>query len=128
MLLLRSRVLTYVPMVVLPIVAAFDAGTIAVMRMAAPDNAAEAGRAGVSAIFDSRDPTPANAQVAFDAAKSVSDMHGETIDPTSFRIHSDGSVTLTVAKSTDTVLLKYVPGLRSLTDTQTTQTVSRSNW
>lgn len=128
MLLLGSRTLTVVPMIVLPILVAFDAGSVALMQLAAPDNAAEAGRAGVTAIFNDNQATPDNAQVAFDAAKEVADTHGETIDPTSFRIHSDGSVSLTTGKSTDTVLFKHLPGLRGLTHTQTTVTVNRSNW
>lgn len=128
MLLLGSRTLTVLPMIVLPIVIAFDGGSVAIMKLAAPDNAAEAGRAGVTAIYNDNQATADNAQVAFDAAKSVSDNYGETIDPTSFRIQSDGSVTLTVSKSTDTVLFKHLPGLRGLTHTTTTETVKRSNW
>lgn len=128
MLLPGSRTLTIAPMVVLPIVVAFDAGSVALMQLAASDNAAGAGRAGVTAIYNDNQATPDNAQAAYDAAKSVTDGHGETIDPTSFRIHSNGSVTLTVGKSTDTALFKHLPGLRGLTSTQNTMTVSRSNW
>lgn len=132
MLLLGSRTLTrtlfLVPAIALPIVVAFDAGSVALMQLAVADNTAEAGRAGVTAIAFERQASPQTAQMAFDAAKSVTDSHGEDIDPASFRVHSDGSVTLTVSKSTRTVLFGRLPGLRDLTKTQHTETVRRSNW
>lgn len=128
LLLGSSRKLLILPAIALPIVVAFDAGSVALMHLAAEDNAAEAGRAGVSAIAFERATNPQTAQVAFDAAKSVADSHHETIDPTSFRVHSNGSVTLTTGKSTKTVLFGRLPGLKNLTDAQTTLTVHRSNW
>ena len=132
MLLLGSgslpRIVTVAPLIVLPIVVAFDAGSVALMQIAAEDNTGEAGRAAVSAIAFDRETTPEVAQLAYDAAKSVADAHGETVDPTTFRIHSDGSVTLTVGKSTDTVLFRHLPGLRNLTDTRTTITARRPTW
>jgi hypothetical protein len=125
--LLRAVLLTGAA--VLPIVVAFDAGSVAVMEMAAKDNADEAGRAAVSSIaLINGGATPAAAQTAYDAAQEVADSYGEKVDPTSFRVHSNGSVTLTVSKSTDTVLFKHLPYLKGLTSTQTTMTVDRSNW
>lgn len=123
-----TRILTVTPLIALPILVAFDSGSIALMQIAAEDNAGEAGRAAVSAIAFERDATPDNAQLAYDAAKSVADTHHETIDPKTFRIHSDGSVTLTTGKSTQTVLFKHIPGLRGLTRTAHTLTTTRSNW
>lgn len=132
MLLLGSRTLLKrmiaVAAIALPIVVAFDAGSVALMHLAASDNAAEAGRAGVSAIAFERQATPQTAQVAFDAAKSVTDSHNEALDEKSFRVHADGSVTLTTTKETKTVLFGRLPGLKELTETQTTLTVNRSNW
>lgn len=128
MLLLGSRALTVAPLIVVPILVAFDAGSVALLHLAASDNAAEAGRAGVSAIAFENQATPHTAQSAFDAATSVAESHGERVDPKTFRVHSNGSVTLTVAKSTSTVVFEHLPILRGLTSTQNTMTVSRSNW
>lgn len=124
----RSRALTVLPMIALPILLAVDAGSITLTKFSVSDDAQEAGRAGVQAILFNAAATPEEAQRAFDAAKSVSDTHREHIEPTSFTITKEGAVTLTVSKHSGTVLFKHIPGLRGLTTTTVTTTVARASW
>jgi hypothetical protein len=127
--LLGSRPLTVLPMIILPIVLAWDGGAVTLMRMSVPDDAQQAGQAAVLAIqYMTGNPTTDEAQSAFNAAKQVTDEHGETLDPTSFTIFQNGSVRLTVTRSISTVLFKYLPGLSDLDKTTTTVTVNRSTY
>jgi hypothetical protein len=97
--------------------------------MSVPDDAQQAGQAAVLAIqYMTGNPTTDEAQSAFNAAKQVTDEHGETLDPTSFTIFQNGSVRLTVTRSISTVLFKYLPGLSDLDKTTTTVTVNRSTY
>jgi hypothetical protein len=116
------------PMIILPIVLCWDAGAVTLMHMSVPDDAQQAGQAAVQAIQYMTYPTPDEAQAAFTAAKGVTDLHGETLDPASFTIYKDGSVTLKVSHSTDTVLFKYLPFLSALDNTSTTVTVQRAGY
>jgi hypothetical protein len=125
---LGTRPLTLLPLIALPILLAWDAGAVTLMRMSVPDDADQAGRAGVMAIQFNNDATPEEAQSAFAAAKQVTDGHDETIDPASFTIYKDGSVTLKVSRSTPTVLFKFLPFFSGLTHTSTTTTVRRAAW
>jgi hypothetical protein len=115
-------------LIALPILLAADAGAVTLMRLSVPDDADEAGRAGVQAIMFNGVATPEEAQLAFTAAKSVSDTHREHIDPTTFLITKDGAVTLTVTKHTGSILFKHLPGLKGLTTTTVTTTVARASW
>jgi hypothetical protein len=127
--LLGSRPLTVLPMIILPIVLAWDGGAVTLMRMSVPDDAQQAGQAAVLAIqYMTGNPTADEAQSAFNSAKQVTDEHGETLDPTSFTIFQNGSVRLTVSRSISTVLFKYLPGLSDLDKTTTTVTVNRSTY
>jgi hypothetical protein len=125
---LRSRVPVTLALIALPIIMAADAGAVALTKLSVADDASEAGRAGVQAILFNGVATPEEAQLAFTAAKSVSDTHHEHIDPTTFLITKDGTVTLTVTKHTGSVLLKHLPGLKGLTTTTVTTTVARASW
>src|SRR5436853_4549751 len=79
---LKSRVpVITLALIALPIVLAVDAGAVTLTKLAVPDDADEAGRAGVQAIMFNGVATPEEAQLAFTAAKSVSDTHHEHIDP-----------------------------------------------
>jgi len=127
--LLGSRPLTMLPAIILPIVLAWDGGSVTLMRMSVPDDAQQAGAAAVLAIqYMTGNPTTDEAQQAFNAAKQVTDEHGEKLDPTSFTIFQDGSVRLTVSRSINTVLFKYLPGLSDLDKTTTTITAQRSHY
>jgi len=116
------------PVIILPIVLAWDAGAVTLMHMSVPDDAQQAGQAAVQTMQYMTTPTPDEAQAAFTAAKQVTDLHGETIDPTSFTIYKNGSVTLKVSRSTDTVLFKYLPFLSGLAKTSSTVTVDRASY
>jgi hypothetical protein len=124
----RPRLPLTLAMIALPILIAVDAGSVTLTKFSVSDDADEAGRAGVQAIMFNEAATPEEAQRAFDAAKSVSDTHHEHIDPASFTITKDGTVTLTVSKHSGTVLFKRIPGLNGLTTTKVTTTVSRASW
>jgi hypothetical protein len=126
--LIGTRPLTMLPMIILPIVLAWDAGAVTLMHMSIPDDAQQAGQAAVQAIQYMTYPTPDEAQSAFKAAESVTDLHGEKIDPAGFTIYKDGSVTLRATRSTDTVLFKYVPFLSGLAKASSTVTVQRVNY
>jgi hypothetical protein len=126
--LLGTRPLMMLPAIILPIVLAWDAGAVALMHMSVPDDAQQAGQAAVQAIQYMTYPTPDEAQAAFNAAKGVTDLHSEKIDPAGFTIYKDGSVTLKVTRSTDTVLFKYLPFLSGLAKTSSTVTVQRSTY
>lgn len=129
MQLLGSRPLTMLPMIILPIVLCWDAGATVLTHMSVPDDAQQAGQAAVLAIqYMTGDPTSEDAQSAFAAAKQVADEHGETIDPTSFTIYKDGSVKLTVSRSTSTVLFEHLPFLSGFDKATTTVIVSRSTY
>jgi hypothetical protein len=123
-----SRILALVPLVALPIVVAADVGSIALVRLSVPDDASEAGRAGVAAIQYQDKATPAIAQAAYDAATTVSDLHGQEIDRETFTIYKDGSVELTVSETAPTVLFKHLPGLRSLAHFEITKKVNRLSY
>jgi hypothetical protein len=115
-------------MIALPILIAVDAGSVTLTKFSVSDDADEAGRAGVQAIMFNAVATPEEAQRAYDASKSVADTHHEHIDPASFTITKDGTVTLTVSRSSGTILFKHLPGLEGLTHTTVTTTVSRGSW
>jgi hypothetical protein len=122
-----GRMFTTLALLVLPITAVADLGSVVVVRMTVPDDAAEAGRAGVQAIgFNvlSNAATPQNAQAAYEAASSVAKLHRQEVDPKTFTVFKDGSVHLTVTRTAPTVLFKRLPGFRALTSTQTTTTVA----
>ena len=123
-----SRVLTLLPLVALPIVTAADVGSIALVHLAVPDDAAEAGRAAMSAIQYQSQPTSNAAQIAFDAAASVADLHQQEIDRRSFTIYKNGSVHLSVSRDAPTVMFKRIPFLRDLTHASATTTIERPTW
>jgi hypothetical protein len=126
---LKTRVpVVTLALIALPIVLAVDAGAVTLTKLAVPDDAAEAGRAGVQAIMFNGVASPEEAQAAFTAAKSVADTHHEHIDPASFTITKDGQVTLTISKHTGTILFKRLPMFKGLTHTTATTTVARASW
>jgi hypothetical protein len=122
-----GRWFTMLAFLALPIAAVADLGSVVVVRMTVPDDAAEAGRAGVQAIsWDLRSSaaTPQNAQTAYEAASNVAKLHRQEVDPQTFTVFKDGSVHLTVTRTAPTVLFKRLPGIRSITSTKTTTTVA----
>lgn len=122
------RLLTVLPLIALPIVLAVDLASVALVHLSVPDNAGEAARAGMSAVQFERSATPQQAQIAFNAASQVADLHGLTLDRDSFTIYADGAVMLTVSKQAPTLLFKHLPGLKDLTISAETVTAGRPTW
>ena len=85
-------------------------------RVGAQDSAEQAGRAAASTWESSK-----HLQTAYDAALAEVAASGDTIDPGSFTAAPDGTVTLTLRREAETLVLHRVPKLRHLT--QLTATV-----
>lgn len=79
---------------------AFDAVSVGVAKMNAQDTANEAAAAGSDSWS-----TDHNRTSAFRAAEDVAAEHGATVDPKSFHVAADGTVTLRLDKDATTVLL-----------------------
>ena len=122
------RLLTALPLIALPVLLAVDLASVALVHLSVPDDAGEAARAGVSAVQFERSATPQQAQLAFNAATQVADLHRMTLDRESFTVYADGAVKLTASKKAPTLLFKHLPRLKDLTTASETVTISRSNW
>lgn len=99
----------------------FDVIAITSARFTAEDHAQEAARAASAAYR-----TPADLQVAYDAALAVVAVHGDTIDAETFTMTPEGAVTLTVRRTAPTLVVEKVGPLRSLTDVQATVSADRA--
>lgn len=122
------RLLTALPLVALPVVIAIDLASVALVQLSVPDDAGEAARAGMAAVQFERSATPQQAQIAFNAASQVADLHRMNLDRESFTVYADGAVTLTASKKAPSLLFKHLPRLKDLTTSTETVTVSRPNW
>jgi hypothetical protein len=122
------RLLSIAPAAAFIVVMAADVGSVALVKMSVPDDAADAARAGVGAIQFTTGATPENAKTAFDAAKQTADLHHLDLDTQTFTIFKDGSVKLTAHKNAPTLLFKRLPWLKDHTSTTSTVTVSRASW
>lgn len=97
----------------------FDLISLGTARFQAEDHAQNAVRA-ASEVYK----TPADVQAAYDAALAAVVEHGDTIDPNSFAVSGDGTVTLTVHRTATTMLVEKIGPLRAWADV--TRTVSAS--
>lgn len=122
------KLIVAIPLIGLPVLLAVDLASIAVVKLSVPDDAAEAARAGVSAIQYERSPTPQTATTAFDAATDVAELHRIDLDEKSFTVFADGAVRLTASRNAPTLLFKRLPWLRDHTQTTVTTTVDKPNW
>lgn len=122
------RLLTALPLVALPVMIAIDLASVALVQLSVPDDAGEAARAGMAAVQFERSATPQQAQIAFNAASQVADLHRMNLDRESFTVYADGAVTLTASKKAPSLLFKHLPRLKDLTTSTETVTVSRPNW
>ena len=86
----------------------FDAVSLVSARFTAEEHAQSAAREAASTF--SRSPAP---QTAYDAALAQVMGSGDTIDPASFAVGQDGSVTLTLQRTAPTLVLERIPPLRS---------------
>jgi hypothetical protein len=85
----------------------FDAVALGVGRLQAEERAQEAARAAVRTWKDTSD-----VQRAYEAALAEVESVEDTIDPSSFAVGSDGSVTLTVRHTSSTLLVEKVAPVR----------------
>lgn len=98
----------------------FDVIALGMGRFTVEDTAQQAGRAAVRAYADTSD-----LQRAYEAALAEADSAQETIAPTSFSIAPDGAVTLTVDRTSPTMVIEKVPQIRSWATSSATTTVRR---
>ena len=84
-------------------VVSFDAVSVGVAKMSAEDNAQEAARAGAESWSNRHDEA-----AAYTAAVRAAAEHDAEIDPTSFAIAEDGTVTVTLTKEATTLLIYRV--------------------
>jgi hypothetical protein len=122
------RFITALPLIAVPLLVAVDLASVALVHISVPDDAGEAARAGVAAIQFERSATPQQAQLAFNAASEVADLHRLTLDRESFTVYADGAVALTASRKAPTLLFKHLPGLKDLTTSTESVTVGRPNW
>ncbi len=93
----------------------FDLISLASTRFQAEDHAQSAARAAAGA-YDG----PATLQTSYEAALAAVVDHGDTIDPQSFSVLADGTVTLTLRRGAPTLLVEKVAPLRGYADVQRT--------
>ena len=95
----------------------FDAISLGSTRFQAEDHAQSAVRAASETYKSSKD-----LQAAYDAAVAEVVEHGDTVDPTSFAVTPDGTVTLTLRALAPTMLVEKVAPLRDWAQVETTVT------
>lgn len=122
------RFVTALPLIALPLVVAVDLASVALVHLSVPDHAGEAARAGMAAVQFERSATPQQAQLAFNAASQVADLHRLNLHREGFTVYADGAVTLTASKKAPTLLFKHLPGLKDLTTSTESVTAARPNW
>lgn len=97
----------------------FDLVSLGATRFQAEDHAQSAARAAAEVYRG-----PSDLQAAYDAAVGEVLEHGDTIDPTTFAVAPDRTVTLTLRRAAPTLLLEKVPPLRPWADVRRTVTGS----
>ena len=100
-------------------VVGFDLASLASTRFQAEDHAQSAARAAARAWTG-----PATLQAAYDAAVAEVVEHGDTIDPQSFSVRPDGTVTLTLLRTAPTLVVEKVPPLKEFTEVRRTVSVT----
>lgn len=97
----------------------FDLISLGTTRFQAEDHAQSAVRAAHASYSSSKD-----LQAAYDAALAEVVEHGDTIDPQTFAIASDGTVTLTLHRTAPTMVVEKIAPLRTWADVQRTVTAT----
>lgn len=97
----------------------FDLVSLGATRFQAEDHAQSAARAAAEAYR-----APSDLQAAYDAAAREALEHGDTIDPTTFSVTPDRTVTLTLRRTAPTLLVEKVAPLRPWADVRRTVTGS----
>ena len=93
----------------------FDLIALGSARFQAEDHAQAAVRAAHDAYRSSPD-----VQAAYDAALAEVVEHGDTIDPQTFTVATDGTVTLTLHRTAPTMLVEKIAPLREWAEVQRT--------
>lgn len=118
----RTRMVLWVVFAVLVLLVVIDGGSISLARMQVGDDAQQAARAGANAIVG-QPVNNATAEVAYGAAvQGLTDSHDSIEQGKAFIVGGDGSVTLTVVRTAPTLLAKYLPPLKGLTQVHATYT------
>ena len=93
----------------------FDAVSLGAARFQAEDHAQAAVRAANDAFRGSQD-----LQAAYDAALAEVAEHGDTIDPQTFTVAPDGTITLTLQRTAPTMLVEKVGPARDWAEVDVT--------
>ena len=99
----------------------FDLVSLGASRLRAEDSAQSAARVAVQAWTG-----PNDLQAAYDAALAEVLPDGHSIDPASFVVAPDGSVTLTLRTTAPTLLIRKIPPLVQYAEVERTVTRRRT--
>ena len=95
----------------------FDLISLTSTRFQAEDHAQSAARTATSTYRSTSD-----LQAAYDAAVAEVAEHGDTVEPTTFTVGTDGAVTLTLTRTASTMLVEKIGPLRDWARVETTVT------
>jgi Flp pilus assembly protein TadG len=101
---------------------AYDLGQVVVAQVKAQDTASAAAQAGADAYYSTK-----NVQMARNAADQAAGTEDPTSRITAFRVNADGSVTVTVERTANTLLVARVPPLRRFGMQQATDQESHAS-
>lgn len=93
----------------------FDLVSLGAARFQAEDHAQAAVRAANESYRGSKD-----LQSAYDAAFAEVTEHGDTIDPQTFSVGADGTITLTLHRTAPTMLVEKIGPVRKWTEVDVT--------
>ena len=93
----------------------FDLVSLGAARFQAEDHAQTAVRAANESWKSAKD-----LQAAYDAALAEVVEHGDTIDPQTFTVGPDGSITLTLHRTAPTMVVEKIGPVRSWADVEVT--------
>ena len=93
----------------------FDLVSLGAARFQAEDHAQSAARAANESWKSAKD-----LQAAYDAAVAEVAEHGDTIDPQTFTVGADGSITLTLHRTASTMVVEKIGPARSWTEVDVT--------
>jgi hypothetical protein len=99
-----------------------DAGSVAMTRLAVPDDVREAGHAAAAAV-EGMPVTRQAATMALDAAADEARPHGLKVRKKDFTLYPDGRISVTTSRTAPT-LLDRISVLRHYTDVRSTATVA----
>ena len=100
-----------------------DAGSVAMTRLAVPDDVREAGHAAVAAV-EGMPVTRQTASIALEAAAHEARPHGLKVKSKHFMLYQDGRVELTASRRAPTLLLDRISVLRHYAAVKSTATVT----